>query len=110
MWDEQAAAANASRLEEALSGLRAALRHDNFKEFWSQVKDTNSLFKNAKPLDRTVRDRLWREFGSLCEDAKAAQTTAHERRQDISRQKRQLVERRLEDAYWQANPLNRAAT
>lgn len=93
---------NAKRLEHAIDGMRSDLASHRFPDFWRHVKDVSALFKELKPLAREDRERLWSAFGSLCEQAKSQQGQTQQRRENTSRQKRELVESKLSEAYYQA--------
>jgi len=93
---------NAATVEHAISNLRLVLDAQQYGDFWTDVKDVSRLFKDLTPLARNDRARLWSDFGSLCERAKEEQARARDRRLAVSRQKRDVVESVLNDAYWQA--------
>jgi len=96
------ASANAATVEHAISQLRLVLDEQQYGDFWTTVQDVVRLFKDIKPLTSNDRARLWSDFGPLCERAKDEQARARERRATASRQKRDVVESALNDAYWQA--------
>src|SRR5712691_4265777 len=93
---------NAATVEDAIGHLRLTLDAQQYGDFWTNVKDVVFLFKDIKPLPSNDRARLWAGFGSLCERAKDEQARAREQRLTASRQKRDVVESVLNDAYWQA--------
>ena len=45
-----------------------------YKDFWSHVKEINSMFKDMKPLFREDRERLWQHFGEICNEVRLIQT------------------------------------
>jgi hypothetical protein len=92
---------NASRLSDAIAALRLDLRIGRFGEFWSGVKGVSQQFRDCR-LSKVDRERLWSEFGSLCEEAKSQQARTRKHRENVSRQKRNLVTQKLDDAYYQA--------
>jgi hypothetical protein len=98
----ETSADNADRLDRAIGDLRSDLNRGQFKDFWRGVRDVNQLFRSLKPLVREERERLWSAYQSLCEDAKNQRERSERNRGHISTQKRNLVERRLDEAYWQA--------
>lgn len=97
-----ASSENASRLEHAIGDLRSSLSAGRFADFWGRVKDVSSLFRNLRPIAGEDRERLWSEFGSLCEYAKTQQVRLREQRVETSRKKREVVEHKLRDAHYQA--------
>jgi hypothetical protein len=46
-----------------------------FQAFWNKAKQITGLFRELKPLARSDRDLLWREFNALCLEIKAKQKT-----------------------------------
>ena len=69
-WDRRANS-NARTLAGEIESLERD-RHDRrFGEFWKRAKGISSLFKSLKPLRRNDREKLWAEFGSICEAVKS---------------------------------------
>jgi vacuolar-type H+-ATPase subunit D/Vma8 len=93
---------NTDRLSQAIAGLSAELERSEYTAFWQQVKQAQSLFRELKPTLREDRERLWGEFGSLCSRAKEQQERQRSQRANISKQKRDLVESKLNEGYYQA--------
>jgi hypothetical protein len=99
---ETACAENVQRLSTAIAALRSDLQIGRVADFWRGVKGVSQLFREAKALRKTDRDRLWAEFDVLCQQAKNEQARTRERRDEVSRQKSDLVQHKLNDAYHQA--------
>lgn len=97
-----AAESNCSQLRHGVEDLASALDRRNYSDFWHRVGDIKALFKDLKPTLREERERLWADFGNLCQRAKAEEAQARERRNDSSRQKREVVLSKLDEAYHQA--------
>jgi hypothetical protein len=93
---------NTKRLGGAVRDLAAELDAKNYRQFWERVKNVQALFKDLKPTVREEREHLWLEFGSLCEQAKRQQEREREKRASTSRNKRELVESKLNQAYHEA--------
>jgi hypothetical protein len=48
-----------------------------FQDFWNKAKQITGLFRELKPLARSDRDLLWRQFNALCVEIKAKQKTEY---------------------------------
>jgi hypothetical protein len=96
---------NANYIETEIRNLRS-IHNDIFgcnnKEFWRKVKHINGLFSSLKPLSKDCRINLWNEFSSLCEDRKVVQRREKETFLEYSRQKRSLVEDKIDEAHYYA--------
>jgi hypothetical protein len=44
-----------------------------YQDFWNKAKQITGLFKELKPLAKSDRDLLWKEFNGLCRDVKEKQ-------------------------------------
>lgn len=66
---------NARLIERELEKLERYLDSSEFKAFWDQVREINSLFQTLKPIEPSRRQNLWEELGKLCERAKASRNT-----------------------------------
>ena len=44
-----------------------------YQDFWNKVKYITALFKELKPLARSDRDLLWKQFNTLCREIKENQ-------------------------------------
>jgi hypothetical protein len=44
-----------------------------FQDFWNKAKQITMLFGELKPLARSDRDLLWKQFNALCREAKEKQ-------------------------------------
>ncbi|HTU44190.1 MAG TPA: hypothetical protein VMF91_03975 [Bryobacteraceae bacterium] len=93
---------NTDRLASEVQALEDELRKGNFGGFWTSVKAVSISFKELKPTLTEERNRLWNTFSQLCSQAKSEQSRHRAGRADVSRQKRDLVESKLTEAYWQA--------
>ena len=98
---------NVRKIDAELDSLRSRLSEPriNYPEFWNHVKEINAHFRSLTPLTKESRDRLWAELGTVCEAAKSKQAERHrdfENRKQTSRNKRNLVESKIHEAYHQA--------
>jgi hypothetical protein len=96
---------NASAIEYEIESLKNGhwnLFKRQYREFWTHAKEISSMFKTMKPLLREDRERLWAKFNSICEEVKRTQERGKESRQIDSKQKRDLVESKIKEAYYQA--------
>ena len=101
------AQAHAEQIEGMIETLRSCLHTPcaNYRDFWNAVKEINVLFRTLKPMLAADRHRLWLQLGHLCEEAKEQQAESRrnwERRKSISANKRNLVESKIREAYYQA--------
>ena len=44
-----------------------------YQDFWNKAKQITGLFKELKPLAKSDRDLLWKQFNGLCRDVKDKQ-------------------------------------
>jgi hypothetical protein len=44
-----------------------------YQDFWNKAKQITGLFKELKPLAKSDRDLLWKQFNGLCRDVKEKQ-------------------------------------
>jgi hypothetical protein len=103
-WKRQAEA-NAKTIEKEID--HPKIGHWNnfrrqYKEFWDHAKEISNLFKTLKPILKEDRERLWERFSSVCDETKRTQNREREARKNDSRQKRDLVESKIKEAYYQA--------
>jgi hypothetical protein len=70
---------NSRRIEAELETLERYLDASEFKSFWEQVREINSLFKTLRPIEPSSRQAHWEELGRLCEQAKARRNTQPQR-------------------------------
>jgi hypothetical protein len=96
------ARSNTDRLSNEIAALERDLRNGNFGGFWAGVKITSASFKELKPTIAEERNQLWATFSQLCSQAKSEQNRQRASLADVSKQKRDLVESKLTEAYWQA--------
>ncbi len=103
-WNEQAKS-NASAIEHEIESLKNGhwnLFKRQYREFWAHAKEISGMFKTMKPVLREDRERLWAKFSSTCEETKRTQEREKESRRAASKQKRDLVESKIKEAYYQA--------
>jgi len=48
-----------------------------YQDFWNQAKRITVLFKELKPLAKSDRDLLWKQFNDLCREVKEEQKTGY---------------------------------
>ncbi len=65
-----------------LSSLTCPIRENcpiitKYQDFWNQAKHITGLFKELKPLARSDRDLLWKQFNALCCEVKEKQKTGY---------------------------------
>jgi len=65
-----------------LSSLTSPIRENRpvitkYQDFWNQAKRITALFKELKPLARSDRDLLWKEFNAHCGEVKEKQKTEY---------------------------------
>lgn len=99
-------ASNASRIEHEVENLKnnhcdtdLLLYRSNYRysDFWVQAKQVSEMFKELK-LGRDDRERLWSEFGDICDEVKKRQ---NEDRVESVRN-RELLDSLITDAHHQA--------
>jgi hypothetical protein len=56
-----------------------------YQDFWNQAKLITSLFKELKPLAKSDRDLLWKQFHDLCREVKEKQKTEYGTLESISK-------------------------
>ncbi len=98
----EAAARNARHVETQIRYLasghwRMPLVRD-YKSFWAHAKEISAAFKTLKPLWRADRERLWEEFGVLCDEATAKQQADWDKRSLHSNQYREWILREARSA------------
>jgi len=98
----QHADANAHRLETAVDSLRRQLRTLDHRAFWAEVREVSRWSNGLKPMRPEDNQRLKSEINKLCEQAKGEEERGRKERVNISRQKRDLVERKISDAHSRA--------
>jgi hypothetical protein len=72
---------NAEHLDREIKNLSSLMRpiRENhrvitkYQDFWNQAKLIAALFKELKPIARSDRDLLWKQFNALCGEAKEKQ-------------------------------------
>ncbi len=91
------AKSNASSIEHEIESLRQ--NHTGQPhEFWVHAKEISGMFKTLKPLLQEDREMLWAKFSFTCEAVKKEL----ESRRDQSKQKRDLIESKIQEARYQA--------
>ena len=61
-----------------LVSLTGPIREDRpiitkYQDFWNKAKHITALFRELKPLAKSDRDLLWKQFNTLCRDVKEKQ-------------------------------------
>jgi hypothetical protein len=103
-WIEQAKS-NADAMEQEIESLSSShwnLFERQYREFWAHAKEISGMFKTLKPLLKEDRERLWARFSHICEETKRKQEQVRETRRIQSRQKRELIEGKIKEAYYWA--------
>lgn len=103
----QSAAENAQRIEGEIEALQSCLREstNGFGEFWRRVRELNGLFQTLRPVFLDDRQKLRAQLNKICAEAKERQaeiTKNWENRKAISANKRNIVESKIHEAYFQA--------
>ncbi|MGD1007866.1 MAG: hypothetical protein ABR980_11630 [Ignavibacteriaceae bacterium] len=62
-----------------------------YKEFWTQVKEINNLFKTLKPLLKEEREELWDNFQSVCSETRNKQNREWESAANNSSNKKSMI-------------------
>jgi hypothetical protein len=57
-----------------------------YQDFWNKAKHITTLFKEFKPLARSDRDILWKQFNALCLEVKEMQKTEYKTLEFLSQQ------------------------
>ena len=74
------------------------LRRD-YRKFFAHAKEIGQLFKNAKAITHSERQRLWETFNSLCDSVRQTQEREWESRVNDSRVKKEVIESNIHEAY-----------
>jgi len=96
---------NASTLQREIERLKNGhwnMFKRQYREFWDHAKEISGMFKTLKPLLPEDRERLWTEFNSICEEVKTVSKRESESKRTDSKNKRDLVESKIKEAYYQA--------
>jgi hypothetical protein len=56
-----------------------------YQDFWNKAKQITGLFKELKPLAKSDRDLLWKQFNGLCRDVKEKQKAEYGMLESLSR-------------------------
>jgi hypothetical protein len=72
-----------------LSSLTHPIRENHlvitkYQDFWNQAKLITALFKELKPIARSDRDLLWKQFNALCREVKEKQKAEYGMIQSLS--------------------------
>lgn len=101
MPNEEQARDNAKAIESEIRALEIPERarsSRNFRDFWTHVRRISDMFKTLKPLLKEDRERLWGQFGSLCEAAKQEQQKEQKENTSGSAELRDQILREAETA------------
>ena len=96
---------NVSTLQREIENLKSGhwnMFKRQYREFWDHAKQISGMFKTLKPLLPQDREQLWAEFNSICEEVKREKQRESESRITDSKNKRDLVESKIREAYFQA--------
>jgi hypothetical protein len=75
----------------ALSVLTGPIRENRpvvtkYQDFWNTAKKITALFRKLKPLARSDRELLWRQYNTLCQEVKEKQKTEYGSLESLSHQ------------------------
>jgi hypothetical protein len=62
-----------------------------YQDFWNKAKQITGLFKDLKPLAKSDRDLLWKEFNGLCRDVKEKQKAEYGKLESLSMNHREEI-------------------
>jgi hypothetical protein len=62
-----------------------------YQDFWNKAKQITALFKELKPLAKSDRDLLWKQFNSLCRDVKEKQKAEYGALESLSERHRNEI-------------------
>jgi len=62
-----------------------------FQDFWNKAKQITALFKELKPLAKSDRELLWKQFSGLCREVKEKQKAEYGTLESLSQQHRDDV-------------------
>jgi hypothetical protein len=57
-----------------------------YQDFWNRAKQITALFTELKPLAKSDRDLLWKQFNDLCREVKEKQKTEYGTLESLSQQ------------------------
>ena len=57
-----------------------------YQDFWNKAKQITALFKELKPLAKSDRDLLWKQFNDLCREVKEKQKAEYGTLESLSQQ------------------------
>jgi len=57
-----------------------------YQDFWNRAKHITALFKELKPLAKSDRDLLWKQFNALCREVKEKQKAEYGTLESLSQQ------------------------
>ena len=57
-----------------------------YQDFWNRAKHVTALFKKLKPLAKSDRDLLWKQFNALCREVKEKQKPEYGTLESLSQQ------------------------
>jgi len=74
-----------------LVSLTGPIREDRpivtkYQDFWNKAKQITALFKELKPLAKSDRDLLWKQFNALCGEVKVKQKVGYGSLESLSQQ------------------------
>jgi hypothetical protein len=85
--------ANAEHLDreiKKLSSLMAPIRSNlpivtKYQDFWTLAKSVSALFREMKPLAKSDRELLWKQFNAHCQEVKEHQSAEYGTLESVSR-------------------------
>jgi hypothetical protein len=88
--DAHANAESLDREIKKLSSLTAPIRSNlpivtKYQDFWTLAKSVSTLFREMKPLARSDRELLWKQFNALCWEVKEHQKVEYGTLESVSR-------------------------
>ena len=57
-----------------------------YQDFWNKAKQITALFRDLKPLAKSDRDLLWKQFNALCREVKEKQKAEYGTLESLSQQ------------------------
>jgi len=69
-----------------------------YREFWAEADAISDMFKTLIPLPEEDKERLWTRYSRICGETKKRQEQEGRIRRAQSKQKRGLIERKIQEA------------
>jgi hypothetical protein len=90
------------RLESEIESLRNGHKemfHRKYAEFFSHAKQIGQLFKGSRLIPHAERERLWNDFGAICDGVREESNRERESRINNSGVKKSVIEGDIQEAY-----------